>query len=97
MRQLYVLLICGVQVDMTWTSFNSGDVFLLDLGQMIYVWNGKDSSRTERFKVGNWYSNTGNQNPSSSSDLYSRSTQSHSLDNPAVVLMNCCFFTIQKD
>ncbi|XP_052812817.1 advillin-like isoform X2 [Mya arenaria] len=38
------------EVDMAWSSFNSGDVFLLDLGQMIYVWNGKDSTRTERFK-----------------------------------------------
>ncbi|KAL4216978.1 hypothetical protein ACF0H5_023435 [Mactra antiquata] len=38
------------EVDMDWSSFNSGDVFILDLGQMVYVWNGKDSSRTERFK-----------------------------------------------
>ena len=39
------------EVDMSWSSFNSGDVFLLDLGQMLYVWNGKDSSRTEKIKV----------------------------------------------
>ncbi|XP_052236637.1 advillin-like isoform X1 [Dreissena polymorpha] len=38
------------EVDMSWSSMNSGDVFILDLGQMVYVWNGKDSSRTERMK-----------------------------------------------
>jgi hypothetical protein len=36
---------------MAWSSFNSGDVFILDLGQVVFVWNGKDSSRTERMKV----------------------------------------------
>lgn len=38
------------EVDMVWSSFNSGDVFILDLGQVIFVWNGKESSRTERLK-----------------------------------------------
>lgn len=38
------------EVDMSWSSFNSGDVFMLDLGQLVFVWNGKDSSKTERFK-----------------------------------------------
>lgn len=38
------------EVDMSWSSFNSGDVFILDLGKMLFVWNGKESSRTERFK-----------------------------------------------
>ncbi|XP_045178411.2 villin-1-like isoform X2 [Mercenaria mercenaria] len=38
------------EVDMAWSSFNSGDVFILDLGQMVFVWNGKESSRTEKFK-----------------------------------------------
>lgn len=38
------------EVDMAWSSFNSGDVFILDLGQVVFVWNGKDSSRTERMK-----------------------------------------------
>ena len=40
-----------MMVDMAWSSFNSGDVFILDLGKMLFVWNGKSSSRTERFKV----------------------------------------------
>ena len=29
---------------------NSGDVFILDLGLTIYVWNGKESGRLEKIK-----------------------------------------------
>lgn len=36
---------------MSWKSFNLGDVFLLDLGQLIVQWNGPESNRNERLKV----------------------------------------------
>ncbi|TSK92916.1 Villin-1 [Bagarius yarrelli] len=38
------------EVDMNWNSFNKGDVFLLDLGNIIIQWNGPDSNRMERLK-----------------------------------------------
>lgn len=37
---------------MSWSSFNLGDVFLLDLGKLIIQWNGPESNRMERLKVG---------------------------------------------
>lgn len=40
-----------LQVEMSWNSFNKGDVFLLDLGQLIVQWNGPESNRNERLKV----------------------------------------------
>ncbi|KAM6078164.1 villin-1 isoform 1-T1 [Theristicus caerulescens] len=39
------------EVDMSWKSFNRGDVFLLDLGQLIIQWNGPESNRNERLKA----------------------------------------------
>ncbi|XP_068805018.1 villin-1 isoform X2 [Struthio camelus] len=39
------------EVEMSWKSFNRGDVFLLDLGQLIIQWNGPESNRTERLKA----------------------------------------------
>uniref|UniRef100_A0A8D2NPS3 Villin 1 n=1 Tax=Zosterops lateralis melanops TaxID=1220523 RepID=A0A8D2NPS3_ZOSLA len=36
------------EVEMSWKSFNRGDVFLLDLGQLIIQWNGPESNRQER-------------------------------------------------
>ena len=36
---------------MTWSCFNKGDVFLLDLGNLIIQWNGPKSNRLERLKV----------------------------------------------
>ncbi|XP_041478861.1 advillin-like isoform X2 [Lytechinus variegatus] len=36
------------QVPCTWESLNNGDVFIFDLGNHIIVWNGPQSSRTER-------------------------------------------------
>ncbi|KGL77756.1 Villin-1 [Tinamus guttatus] len=39
------------EVEMSWKSFNRGDVFLLDLGQLIVQWNGPESNRTERLKA----------------------------------------------
>uniref|UniRef100_A0A4W5P2M2 Villin-1 n=1 Tax=Hucho hucho TaxID=62062 RepID=A0A4W5P2M2_9TELE len=38
------------EVDMSWNSFNKGDVFLLDLGNLIIQWNGPKSNRMERLK-----------------------------------------------
>ncbi|XP_010878141.2 villin-1 [Esox lucius] len=38
------------EVDMNWSSFNKGDVFLLDLGSLIIQWNGPKSNRMERLK-----------------------------------------------
>lgn len=40
-----------LQVEMSWKSFNLGDVFLLDLGQLIIQWNGPESNRAERLGV----------------------------------------------
>ncbi|KAJ0023685.1 hypothetical protein NQD34_003584 [Periophthalmus magnuspinnatus] len=42
--------VCAKEVDMSWESFNSGDVFLLDLGQTIVQWNGPKSNRQEKLK-----------------------------------------------
>ncbi|XP_065108323.1 villin-1 [Paramisgurnus dabryanus] len=41
------------EVEMSWNSFNKGDVFLLDLGSLIIQWNGPNSNRTERLKAMN--------------------------------------------
>ncbi|KAF3689723.1 Advillin p92 [Channa argus] len=38
------------EVEMSWTSFNLGDVFLLDTGKTIIQWNGPKSNRQERLK-----------------------------------------------
>ena len=38
------------QTRLAWSSMNSGDVFILDLGLEIYVWNGKESGRLEKIK-----------------------------------------------
>ncbi|XP_064166910.1 villin-1 isoform X1 [Anguilla rostrata] len=38
------------EVEMSWSSFNKGDVFLLDLGNLIVQWNGPKSNRMERLK-----------------------------------------------
>ncbi|XP_005395703.1 PREDICTED: villin-1 [Chinchilla lanigera] len=38
------------EVDMSWKSFNRGDVFLLDLGKLIIQWNGPESNHMERLR-----------------------------------------------
>lgn len=43
--------ISHLQVEMSWDSFNRGDVFLLDLGKVIIQWNGPESNSGERLKV----------------------------------------------
>lgn len=40
-----------VQVEVSWNSFNNGDIFLLDLGKAIVQWNGPQSNRREKLKV----------------------------------------------
>lgn len=44
-------LTAHIQVEMSWDSFNRGDVFLLDLGMVIIQWNGPESNSGERLKV----------------------------------------------
>ncbi|CDQ99478.1 unnamed protein product, partial [Oncorhynchus mykiss] len=43
--------ISAMEVEMSWESFNLGDVFLLDSGKTIIQWNGPESNRQERLKV----------------------------------------------
>ncbi|KAK1151281.1 advillin-like [Acipenser oxyrinchus oxyrinchus] len=42
--------ISAKEVEMSWSSFNLGDVFLLDIGKAIIQWNGPESNRQERLK-----------------------------------------------
>lgn len=41
-----------MQVEVSWSSFNNGDIFLLDLGKLIVQWNGPQSNKREKIKVG---------------------------------------------
>ncbi|XP_051870243.1 villin-1-like [Pristis pectinata] len=41
----------ATEVDMSWRSFNQGDVFLLDLGKLIVQWNAPLSNHMERLKA----------------------------------------------
>uniref|UniRef100_A0A672H2I5 Villin-like n=1 Tax=Salarias fasciatus TaxID=181472 RepID=A0A672H2I5_SALFA len=45
-----VPVVC-VQVEVAWSSFNTGDIFLLDMGKAIVQWNGPHSNRREKLKV----------------------------------------------
>ncbi len=38
------------QTKLSWGSMNSGDVFILDMGLDIYVWNGSKAGRMEKVK-----------------------------------------------
>ncbi|XP_029450795.1 advillin [Rhinatrema bivittatum] len=42
--------VTATEEEMSWNSFNLGDVFLLDLGKVIIQWNGPESNTTERLK-----------------------------------------------
>uniref|UniRef100_A0A673ZCS6 Advillin n=1 Tax=Salmo trutta TaxID=8032 RepID=A0A673ZCS6_SALTR len=42
--------VSAMEVEMSWKSFNLGDVFLLDCGKTIIQWNGPESNRQERLK-----------------------------------------------
>uniref|UniRef100_H0VKZ0 Advillin n=1 Tax=Cavia porcellus TaxID=10141 RepID=H0VKZ0_CAVPO len=41
----------ATEVEVSWDSFNRGDVFLLDLGKVIIQWNGPESNSGERLKA----------------------------------------------
>ncbi|KAG5268574.1 hypothetical protein AALO_G00214070 [Alosa alosa] len=43
--------IMATEVDMSWNSFNKGDIFLLDMGKVIVQWNGPQSNRRERLQA----------------------------------------------
>lgn len=36
---------------MQWSAMNHGDVFILDLGRVLFVWMGKEGSVTEKRQV----------------------------------------------
>jgi len=42
--------VSALEVEFTWSSFNQGDVFIVDLGKIIIQWNGPESNRMERLK-----------------------------------------------
>ena len=39
-----------LQTNLSWASINHGDVFILDMGRQIYVWNGREAGRLEKIK-----------------------------------------------
>lgn len=41
----------SLQVEVSWSSFNLGDIFILDMGKAIIQWNGPQSNRQEKLKV----------------------------------------------
>ena len=41
----------GFQTKLAWFSINSGDCFLLDMGKIIYVWNGASAGMMEKRKA----------------------------------------------
>nr|XP_057923577.1 scinderin like b isoform X1 [Doryrhamphus excisus] len=41
----------ATEVDMSWSSFNKGDCFIVDLGKDIYQWCGSECNRFERLKA----------------------------------------------
>ncbi|XP_034016789.1 adseverin [Thalassophryne amazonica] len=41
----------ATQVPLSWSSFNSGDCFIVDLGEEIYQWCGSKSNKFERLKA----------------------------------------------
>ncbi|XP_050978924.1 advillin [Labeo rohita] len=42
--------VTGTEVELSWKSFDTGSVFLLDLGKTIIQWNGPESNKQERLK-----------------------------------------------
>uniref|UniRef100_A0A674PCZ0 Villin like n=1 Tax=Takifugu rubripes TaxID=31033 RepID=A0A674PCZ0_TAKRU len=43
--------VTATEVEVSWNSFNNGDIFLLDLGKAIVQWNGPQSNRREKLKA----------------------------------------------
>ena len=45
-----LLSLLSYKTRLAWSSMNSGDVFILDMGLTIYVWNGSQAGRLEKVK-----------------------------------------------
>nr|XP_046227115.1 villin-1 isoform X2 [Scatophagus argus] len=43
--------VTATEVEVSWNSFNKGDIFLLDMGKAIVQWNGPQSNRREKLKA----------------------------------------------
>ncbi|KAM8823098.1 villin-1 isoform 3-T3 [Spinachia spinachia] len=43
--------VTATEVEVSWNSFNNGDIFLLDMGKAIVQWNGPESNRREKLKA----------------------------------------------
>uniref|UniRef100_A0A6Q2X4W7 HP domain-containing protein n=1 Tax=Esox lucius TaxID=8010 RepID=A0A6Q2X4W7_ESOLU len=43
--------VTATEVEVSWNSFNKGDIFLLDMGKVIVQWNGPQSNRSEKLKA----------------------------------------------
>ncbi|XP_050922964.1 villin-1 isoform X2 [Lates calcarifer] len=43
--------VAATEVEVSWNSFNNGDIFLLDMGKAIVQWNGPQSNRREKLKA----------------------------------------------
>nr|XP_033787634.1 villin-like protein [Geotrypetes seraphini]XP_033787635.1 villin-like protein [Geotrypetes seraphini] len=43
--------VTATEVDLSWSSLNSGDVFLVDCGKLIIQWNGPESNKSERIRA----------------------------------------------
>lgn len=41
------------EVPISWSSMNSGDVFILDIGTAVFVWSGKNANRAEKLQAAN--------------------------------------------
>uniref|UniRef100_A0A3P8U7Q9 Scinderin like a n=1 Tax=Amphiprion percula TaxID=161767 RepID=A0A3P8U7Q9_AMPPE len=41
----------ATEVELSWSSFNRGDCFIIDLGKSIYSWSGSEGNRYERLKA----------------------------------------------
>uniref|UniRef100_A0A6Q2Z9I7 Macrophage-capping protein n=1 Tax=Esox lucius TaxID=8010 RepID=A0A6Q2Z9I7_ESOLU len=41
----------AIEVTLSWSSFNRGDCFIVDLGAVIYQWCGSDCNKFERLKA----------------------------------------------
>ncbi|XP_058513048.1 villin-like protein isoform X1 [Ochotona princeps] len=43
--------VSATEVDLSWDSFNKGDIFLLDLGKLMIQWNGPKASSSEKSRA----------------------------------------------
>ncbi|XP_055364192.1 villin-1, partial [Betta splendens] len=43
--------VTATEVEVSWSSFNKGDIFLLDMGKALVQWNGPQSNRREMLKA----------------------------------------------